>query len=87
MKISSVRGVSYVVAPTTHLNRSKGLIYISEFNIDDIEQFMSELKQYLQVANVSEATFIKAKYAQTKVFLLEFEQEQPPQYVYIPGEK
>ena len=87
MKISSVRGVSCVVAPTTYLNRSKGLIYISEFNIDDIEQFMSELKQYLQVANVSEATFIKPKYAQTKVFLLEFEQEQPPQYVYIPGER
>ena len=70
-----------------YYNQTKGLIYIHEFNIENIETFKNELQEEYSVANVELATFIKARNKETKVFILTFEQDVLPEYIYVPGER
>ena len=86
--IKTIDNVPCQVQPNTFLNNSKGIIYVNEFNIDNIEEFSAGLiENYNSITTVTEATFIKPKFQQTSVFLIEFAQETLPEYIYIPGER
>lgn len=87
LSLTVVDGVPCTVSPATHLNRSRGIIYVDEYNIDDLDDFSAGIREHCNVSNVTVASFIKPRREQTTVFLLEFDQETPPSYIYIPGER
>jgi hypothetical protein len=70
-----------------YLNNSKGIIYIQEYDVDDIDEFRNGLMENYNITRAEPAPFIKPKSAQTKAFILTFDQETPPKYLYIPGER
>lgn len=67
------------------MNRSKGLIYIYEFDIDDTSILVDGLSES-GVIDVQQAVWIKPRRAGTKAFLLTFNREQAPEHIKIPGE-
>ena len=70
-----------------YFNQRKGLIFIYEFDLENIEEFMKGLQEEYNISTVEQVTFIKPKSPQTKVCLLTFEQEYLPEYICIPGER
>lgn len=74
---------------TNHHNYKcgKGLIYIYDSEISDVNEFEMGLKENFNISSVEYAHFIKTKNDQTKVFILHFRQETLPRSIYIPGEK
>ena len=57
--ICSIDDIPCEINETTHLNRSRGIIYINEFNVENIEQFSAGLTENCNVSKVVEAIFIK----------------------------
>ena len=62
----------------------KGIIYIPDCDVDDMEEFKTGLQeQYPSVVNIEYAFFIKPRYAQTKVVILTFHLDSSPATIYI----
>ena len=73
LTLTEIEGKSCKVQPHSHRNSSKGLVFIKEFDVDDV----ALLKDYLQefdVTAVEPAPFIKTKIKTTKAFILTFQQ-------------
>jgi len=84
MKMTRIDGKDCRVEPHRTMNTSKGLVYISEFDITE-----DELKEGLEdqgVLDVKTAFWIKTKRPELKVFLVTFSSDSPPEFVRIPGE-
>jgi len=72
------------VTPHKTFNTSRGLLYISEFDIS--AQELAEGLRDQAVIDVTEAHWIKVRRPEVKVFLATFNQDTPPDTVKIPGE-
>ena len=86
LTLTDIEGKSCKVQPHSHRNSSKGLVFIKEFDVDDV----ALLKDYLQefdVIDVEPAPFIKTKVKTTKAFILTFNSPKTPYTIYIPGER
>ena len=70
-----------------YLNQSKGLIYVYEYDIDDLNEFTLGLQENYKLKSVEKATFIKPRSEHTSAFLITFDQETVPDSIYIPGER
>lgn len=87
-QITSIGTHTCTVIKHKYFNQSRGLIYIREYDLDEIDDFKQGLQdQYPFIAKVEHAFFIRPKYEGTKVFLLTFNLEFPPETLYIPGER
>ena len=86
VRMKSIGDVECTVERHRYYNQRKGLIFIYEFDISDAEEVRKGLQAEYNISAVEQVTFIKPRNPQTKVFLLTFEQERLPEYVYIPGE-
>ena len=85
--ITHIGQIKCHMAPHPTFNQSRGIIYIHDFDIYDIEQFKTNLKSNYNIAEVLKATFIKTRNDQTSAFLVTFNQERVPDTIYIPGER
>ena len=70
-----------------YFNQRKVFIFIFEFDLENIAEFRKGLQEEDNISTVEQITFIKPKSPQIKVFLLTFEQEYLPEYIYIHGER
>ena len=68
-------------------NCSRGLIYVHEFGLENVQDFKNGLQSTYNVVDVQPATFIKTRSPQTRVFIVTFQQEHLPYSIYIPGER
>ena len=70
-------------------NTSKAIIYVQEYELDDttIKQFEEGLKENYNIVKIELAKFIRPKNNTTTPILITFDQETPPDYLYIPGER
>ena len=83
-----IMGSDLEVCPHPFFNKTRGLVYIEDTQIDDVEEFQSFLKDRIDnLTHVSRAHFIKPRNPTTQVFILEFSQDTLPHSVYIPGER
>ena len=75
-------------APYERFNYITGLIYVSEFDIEDLEEFKEGLQDY-NVDIIKRAAFIRPKNSEAHAFLITFRQECAPHgiYIYIPCER
>ena len=86
MEITSVKQFNCTVNKYDRFNHKKGLIYVSEFDIENVEDFKQGLQENYSVIDVEKATFIKAREG-TTAFILTFNLEHVPHSIYIPGER
>ena len=75
------------VGPHNTYNSSKGLVYIYDFDVDDVELFEQFIKEEYNVISVIKAEFIKTRLASVTPLLITFNQEKTPSHLYIPGER
>ena len=68
------------------MNKSKGIIYVSEFNIEDGSTILQEGMVGYDVVGVELSTWIKPNRAGTAAFLLTFNRELAPESVKISRE-
>lgn len=85
--ITSINNTNCNTEVHTQLNNTKGLIYISEYDLNDIEGFAEGLKEkYKNITEVKHAEFIKTRNEAAKPLLITFNQTTIPPYLDIPGE-
>jgi len=82
--ITKIDGKKCNVQPHKTFNTSRGLLYISEFDIS--AQELAEGLREQDVIEVTEAPWIKVRRPEVKVFLATFNRDAPPETVKIPGE-
>jgi len=91
LTIDQVDGVRCIVEEHPFHNQCKGIIYIQEFEINEenIMEFEAGLKdnKEFKIKKAELAKFIKPRNEQTTPLLITFEQEDTPEYLYIPGER
>ena len=85
--ITSVDGIPCEVSMHSRYNCIKGLIYVYEYDIENVEEFKSGLQSNYNISDVQPAPFIKTKSDQTHAFIVTFNQEHLPYSIYIPGER
>ena len=69
------------------INQSKGLIYIHDYNISEIDEYGSELMREYNLSDVQQVTWIKSKNVTFNPLLLTFKEKEPPSFIEIPGEQ
>ena len=87
IQISKINEVNCTITPHPVFNTSKGLIFLQEFDVDNLEDFEAEMKDNYNVSKVEKADFIKCRNPETKAYIVEFTQEYTPYSIYIPGER
>ena len=68
-------------------NRSKGLIYIRDFSMENVASFRQGMKMKYHASEVAEARWIKPRNEQHTAWLVTFNKESLPEAVDIPGEQ
>ena len=86
-EIKEVEGFPCEVVVHPRYNHNRALIYVHEFDIENMNDFKNELQTRYNIVDVQPATFIKTRSPQTHVFIVTFMQEHLPYSIYIPGER
>ena len=86
VKITKISNTECKIFPHAKFNQSKGLIFLKEFDIEDVEELENELGTTYNVARVERANFIKTR-SGIQAFIVTFNEEAPPYDIYIPGER
>ena len=66
-----------------YYNKAKGIIYIQEYDNENLEQFKTDLQENYEVTNVIKASFIKTRTEGTTAFLITFSMAVLPETIYI----
>ena len=69
------------------VNQSKCIIYIHDYNIPDIDDYCSELKEEYNFSDVKKITWIKTKNITSTPLLMTFKDKEPLRFIEIPGEQ
>ena len=86
LEISSLMQNPCTITPHNKFNQSKGLIFVKEFDIEDVEEFKTELQRSYNIIEIEAANFIKTRNS-SQAFIITFGSEAPPYEIYIPGER
>ena len=68
-------------------NHNRALIYLHEFDLENMNDFKNKLQTRYNIVGIQPATFIKTRSIQTHVFIVTFQQEHLPYSIYIRGER
>ena len=70
------------------LNIKRGLLYIHEYDVSDLEMLRNGLQEnYPEIVKLEEATFIKSRKPHTTPLIAHFKSDNLPDAIYIPGER
>ena len=86
-QIDEVENCSCTVTLHPKFNYCKGIIYIYECDIEEIDEFRDYLGEKYNVIEIQPATFIRTRDPKTKAFIVTFNQDESPHSLYIPGER
>ena len=73
--IKEVEGIPCGIVVYPKYNHNKALIYVHEFDLENMEHFKRELQNRYNIADVQPETFVKTRSPQTHVFIVTFKQE------------
>ena len=66
---------------------TNGLIFTTEFNVEDTESLQAGLGNKYNVSQVQQAFWMKSKNEKLTPFLIKFAQSKVPDYISIPGQQ
>ena len=85
--MNEVQSISCKTSLHPRFNTSKGSIFLSDFDIDDVQLFKEYLRGNYNISQIKQAEFIKTRSPYTKAFIITFSQEKLPCTLYIFGER
>ena len=85
-KMTEVCGKACTVQAHKFFNGGKGMIYLYNTDITDLDSFLGGLKEEYGVTRVEKASWIKSRDGRATAFLLTFGDDRVPEYVKITGE-
>ena len=85
LTLTSLVGKNCKITPHYKFNQSRGLIFLKQCEIENMEEFRNHLKDQHDVQSVERATFIKSRTGAT-AYIITFNMEATPYTIYIPGE-
>ena len=74
-----------VFLPIKANNQSRGMVYIHDYNIPDIEHYCNELKKEYSLIGVQKATWLKNKDITSTPLLMNFKQKKTAEIHRNPG--
>ena len=80
-------GLTCTVQDHKRFNKSKGLIYIKDFNMKNTPSFKHGMKIKYQVSAIVEAKWIKLRNEHHTAWVITFSSDSIPQTIDIPGEQ
>lgn len=86
-KLTKIFDIDCTVAFHSSYNSSKGIIYVRDYDIDNLPSFAEGLKVNCGVSEAAQATWIKPKNNNCKAFMISFNQTRTPDSISIPGEQ
>lgn len=86
-KLKKIFEHSCEVVPYDEFNTSKGLVYITEYDIRNDKTFFEELKKRLDASEIQRADWTRTRNLTTTAFMITFKTTNPPAYINIPGEQ
>ena len=87
LNLTEIDGHNCTVQPHPFFNFARGIIYIQEYDVDEIESFKEELCKNTNIRSLISAPFIKTRNPDTIALIATFDQDYLPQSIYIPGER
>lgn len=85
MSLTNIAGKTCAITSYDRFNRSRGLIYVHNSHIPDLDEFKTALSDD-RVVDIERAPFIKTREPTTQAFILTFQGKTLPFSIYIPGE-
>ena len=85
--MNEVQSISCKTSLHPRFNTSKGSIFLSDFDIDDVQLFKEYLRGNYNISQIKQAEFIKTRSPYTKAFIITFSQQKLPYALYIPGDR
>ena len=68
------------------LNGTRGIIYIHNNDVSDLESFQEGLRKRYPIASITRASWITPRNSQTMPFLIKIIGDSCPEYITVPGE-
>ena len=87
MSMKKIAEIECKVSDHKIFNSTRGLIYINEYNINDISKFSTSMKLKYNTTEVIKANWIKTRNENTTPLLLTFSRTSLPESIKIPGEQ
>ena len=87
VKLKEINKTPCLVEKHKTMNQREGIIYIYEYNVEDLASFENGLKRSYPVSKVIRAFWIKPKDENARAFLVTFEGTELPDTIRIPGER
>jgi len=87
VNLKNICGIPCEITEHETFNHTKAIVYVSEFNITDLESFTSGLQEKYNVVTVEGAHWIRPKNQNSKPFLITFRGNNLPESLKIPGER
>ena len=76
-RIENVKGHKCIVTPHPKFNSSQGIIYIMEYDLDDVDEFRREICRSTGAKDCQPAPFLRTRNESTKAFTISFENKSP----------
>ena len=85
-RVEQIAGNKCQVSDENFLKRTKGLVYIQNYHIEDLESFALGVKEQCRVKELVEAKWIMPRRETTQVFMIILMNDKLPEFIRIPGE-
>ena len=85
LKMNTLVSVPCTATKHSFYNESRRLLYIPEYDIDEMQSFKNGIMKRYNVKEVIPATWITPKSFNSKPFLLTFNSASSPSHINIPG--
>ena len=90
MQLTDIYDISCKVSNSSTILRmyssTKGLVYITEYDVKNEKSFQEDLQKKHNINEVGQAFWIKPKNSKSTPYLITFSQSQMPATIYVPGE-
>ena len=86
MRVEQTAGVKCQVSEDTSLSNPRGLVFIQNDHITDLESFTAGVNEQCSVREIVKAGWIRPRNQNTEVYMITFKCDKLPEYIRIPDE-
>ena len=85
--VTNVEDILCKIQPHPTFNVVRGLIYLYDSCVDDLDQFKDYLKPQADIVSIIRADFIKTRQEEARAYIIEFNQDYLPRSLCVAGER
>ena len=86
MRVEQIAGIKYQVCEYTSLSNTRGLVFILNYHVTDLESFTAGVNEQCSVREIVTADWIRSRNLNTDVYMITFKCDKLQEYIRIPGD-